>query len=425
MSDSLYLNQDPEAVAKIKKLIESNETANILLALELMWHGGFPITLITHVYALLVFHEDFEVYYQASRLLKARIPEDRLHALKQKEEVLGTIEENKEAAASAFLAAIEAEPELDTPSLANLMMVMHRSGFAYCLAHKLWPNQVILDILYAEEMLCFDGFGLQSLPSEIGLFDQATELSFNHNPLTEVPEAISKLTRLKYIAFNNTPLSKQAIQNLEKWVPLAMANHYIDIAYTTEDSQDYKQAFEYAQKAHQLDPVNIQYLKHMAEYSILAGFVQEGIQYLDQVLAHTPQDLSLYIHFAELLSDVKQYQYIYEIAHRGLHQVQRTSSSTQITHLHIYKGYAMHYQQNYQAAQNAYDQALQLSPHSEAAWFNKACSYAQTNDKTAMLHCLGKAIELLAKNRELAIREKDFKTYWEDEDFLALVGRAE
>ncbi|OJJ21647.1 hypothetical protein BKI52_14150 [marine bacterium AO1-C] len=425
MNHSQYLHNDPEAIEKIKKLIESNETANILLALEFISQGGFPAPLITHVYALIIFQYEFEVYYKASTLLEANLPKARLNALKQKEEILSAMDNEKEVVASAFLTATEQVPELDTPTLTHLMMIMREEGFAYCLKNQLMPNKAILDAMYDYEMLCFDHFGLTSLPPEVGLFPQATELSFKNNSFSDLPNTIAQMTRLKFINFENTPLSTHSIQQLEQWVPKAMADHYNDLAYDANDQKQYAQAFEYSQKAYQLTPDNTEYLHDMATYLAKAGKTREGLQYYDQAMEIAPHDLSSYIHKSDALTDLQEYQQSLEVALAGLQMVDNHSSTEKIAHLHFQKAYALNLLKEYPAAHEAYDLVLQLTPQDEAAWFNKACLYTKTHDKTAMLQCLEKAIQLLEKNKALAIEEKDFEAYWEDEDFLALVHRNE
>ena len=421
MTHSQYLHHDPEAVEKVKRLIESNEVANMLLAMGFIEQGGFPISLLTHVYALVIFQIESEVYNKASRLLANNLDKDRLIALKQKGEILNMVDTESETIASIFLTATEQEPELDTPTLAHLMMIIRREGFAYSLKSQVRSNKTILDLMYNQEMLWFDHFGLESLPPEVGLFTQVTDLSFRNNLFSELPETIAHLTQLKFIDFDDTPLSKQSIQNLEQWVPDAMAHHYFDLAYEASQKKQYKLGFEYAYKAHCLAPEHAAYLNDMARFLAKAGKIRESLQYYDQVIAMEPHNLIAYIRKSDALTDLQEYQQSLEVAEQGLTMVQQTSSTEQIAHLHFQKAYALNLLQAYQAAHQTYDQVIKLTPQDEAVWFNKACLYTKTNDKASMLSCLKKAIHLYPANKDLAIKEKDFEAYWEDKDFLALV----
>ena len=70
----------------------------------------------------------------------------------------------------------------------------------------------------------------------------------------------------------------------------------------------------------------------------------------------------------------------------------------------------------------AYQKAIELMPDHAIARYNKACIYSLKRDKKNALQNLSKSIELHAKNKERAKTEKDFKSLWEDPDFIKITS---
>lgn len=68
-----------------------------------------------------------------------------------------------------------------------------------------------------------------------------------------------------------------------------------------------------------------------------------------------------------------------------------------------------------------FDKAIEIEPKFAEAYYHLARLYALKKDKDKMLKNLKKAIELDNEHKEMAKKDKDFKNYWEDEDFKELV----
>ena len=78
----------------------------------------------------------------------------------------------------------------------------------------------------------------------------------------------------------------------------------------------------------------------------------------------------------------------------------------------------------YQQAHEAYDKALSIHAEHDMALYNKACTYALQKNKPEMLKCLKECFKYTWDDTfaKQALKDEDFTTYWQDEDFLALVN---
>jgi len=76
----------------------------------------------------------------------------------------------------------------------------------------------------------------------------------------------------------------------------------------------------------------------------------------------------------------------------------------------------------YDEALKAYDKAIEIKPDFAKAWYNKAWAYSLKGDKENSIKNLSRAIELDPKSKEIAKKDKDFKNFWNDEDFKKIVG---
>ena len=78
---------------------------------------------------------------------------------------------------------------------------------------------------------------------------------------------------------------------------------------------------------------------------------------------------------------------------------------------------------NIEKAIEAYNKAIQTNPEFDAAWFNKACTYALMKEKDKMLSSLKRAIGLNPQYKMALQQAPDFKDYRNDPDFIKLTGR--
>ena len=67
------------------------------------------------------------------------------------------------------------------------------------------------------------------------------------------------------------------------------------------------------------------------------------------------------------------------------------------------------------------DKAIEVQKDYPSAWYNKACAFAGLKEKDKMLEALKEAVRLDPENKAEAKKDEDFKAYWDDEDFKAVV----
>ena len=88
-----------------------------------------------------------------------------------------------------------------------------------------------------------------------------------------------------------------------------------------------------------------------------------------------------------------------------------------------YKGIPLHKRGEYDEAIKNFAKAIELKTDKIAdAYYNIACAYSLKGDKENALSNLKEAISKDASNKKTAQRDKDFKKFWNDKDFIELVG---
>jgi hypothetical protein len=126
MATHNYLSQDEEAIAQIKKLIESGQKENVVLALQLIKGGGMVTTLVTHLCAiLLIYHDDTDIKEAAIEL----------HKLPLAFRFYGGVVYN-DTTIDRILAIADDHPDIDTSLLATLLFEQTGKLAAYCLENR-------------------------------------------------------------------------------------------------------------------------------------------------------------------------------------------------------------------------------------------------------------------------------------------------
>ncbi len=85
------------------------------------------------------------------------------------------------------------------------------------------------------------------------------------------------------------------------------------------------------------------------------------------------------------------------------------------------KGIALVGLERYDEALKIFDKAIELNPKNAEAWYSKACTYSLMRNKEKALEYLSKAIKLDIEYKKEAKKDKDFKDFWDDEDFKNIV----
>lgn len=287
MNNHNYLHQDKEAIAKIKRMLESKQEAQILVALQLIEGGGLPLALITHLYVLVYFFDTEEMIPQQARKLLQKIDDPALIHFLQHYPYGPSIDwysrEIHQHIAN-FLSEAKAVKVLDTFALANLLLKFTGYSALFCLKHQTAPVIEILQSLHAhdEYTMDFAGFALAQLPEEVGNFTEIRCLDISFNAFTEVPDSLENLKNLEEITLAGTPLSAKAMGKLEHFFPKPMAEHYASLAYDVFDKKDYTQAIEYIDKCLTLVPENPSYLNSQGINFICIKDYNQALAYFEQ-----------------------------------------------------------------------------------------------------------------------------------------------
>jgi tetratricopeptide (TPR) repeat protein len=70
----------------------------------------------------------------------------------------------------------------------------------------------------------------------------------------------------------------------------------------------------------------------------------------------------------------------------------------------------------------AYTKAITLAPGIAVFIYNRGCAYCRKGDNGNALADLGKAVSIEPALKEYARKDEDYKTLWENEDFIKLTG---
>ena len=421
MTSTQPIIYDTKALQKLKQLIESTQDVNIKIALQIIKSNGVNPALITHLYAVMTLSDDESLQIKATQLVQQILPEDRITILYEMP-AQANGQTRREQKAAAWLRLTEKVPEIDTPLFAQLMLLFKAQGFAYCLKNQLMSTKTILDKIYAteERTLFFDHFELDELPDEVGLYPYTDTLDLTGNHFKELPDSMAQLRQLKNVYFNGTPLSNQAIQNLEKWAPKAMAAHYETKAHEACGYSNDEEVLAYAQKAYQLDASHTKYLHTVNIQQERQQVLEKHLTICNKLIGITPHNLVAYTRKADVLIRLKRAEEAITTLKKGFEKVQAHASKDKIIRLHFLKAQAHHHLGDFDEAHQHYDMVLKIEPQHPKTHYQKAMIYAKQRNKSLMIKHLLAAIKLDANILWQASKEAYFSHYWQDADFKVL-----
>ena len=86
------------------------------------------------------------------------------------------------------------------------------------------------------------------------------------------------------------------------------------------------------------------------------------------------------------------------------------------------KGFALGELDRNDEALKAYEKAIELKPDDAETWNSRARAYAFKGEMKMALSDLKRAVELDSSFKEMAKKDENFETLWEDEEFNRIVG---
>jgi tetratricopeptide (TPR) repeat protein len=71
----------------------------------------------------------------------------------------------------------------------------------------------------------------------------------------------------------------------------------------------------------------------------------------------------------------------------------------------------------------SYTKAIELAPNQPVFIYNRGCVYCRKGDKTNALADLGKSVSMNGQFKSYALKDEDFKSLWEDDDFKKIISQ--
>jgi tetratricopeptide (TPR) repeat protein len=242
-ADQYLLQNTPEAlqmVQNLQNLLESNKTANLELAFQLMESGGLPPQLFSHLLAIKLWHRIRLIRHKAHKLVLKLASEPLLKYLKNN----SLVYEHQESKITLQFRQLNQYAEVRPATLAWMSLKLRKKGGKFCLEEQTNSAEAVLRELSNGTELYLANFELKNLPPEIGLLSDLTVLNISGNAFSQVPAEIAQLTKLETLYYARTPLSSQTIKQLEAYFPKLFASKYFHQATDLQSDEKYPAAIK-------------------------------------------------------------------------------------------------------------------------------------------------------------------------------------
>jgi tetratricopeptide (TPR) repeat protein len=383
--------------------------------------GGVPAQFFTHLALIYIWHDEVSLQNEALLILE-KFADGKLYNYVCE---FGNMSYQKFAdkPVTEILNTLSTNLDLDVNDLGNFTFYLTGLGAVFCLENKTAAPQKILRKLLINNKLSLNDFGLQELPPEIGELQELESLDISYNHFTTLPPTIAKLKNLKFLSYNNTPLSKSTKDKLPHWLPKVFAQKRYDAGLRAYYDQKYETAIKHFDKALRISPDFASAwnwkgycLKFLNNYPLSRVCFEESIKYDDG-------DAFAWANLVEALCNLKEYEQTLAICEQALQLLPQMHKKTFLDESNIWfiKGLAHFWRKEYTEAQIANDHSISFNNYA-GAWYNKACAYSKQNDKPEMLRCLETAIKMDIEYLEMSEKDEDldFNDFYEDKDFIAL-----
>jgi tetratricopeptide (TPR) repeat protein len=167
-------------------------------------------------------------------------------------------------------------------------------------------------------------------------------------------------------------------------------------------------------KLEKLYPKNTGILFWKAFVEASTGQNEVALEHFNQLIKIQPDSAVNYIGKGQVLYSLGKYQESFEAFEKA------TSLDPSRQDVWSMKAGALAKLGKFDDAINSINQGLKLAPDNPAGIYNRACIYCLKGDRTNALADLKKAISINPSFKKQAIRDEDFKSLYDDEEFKKL-----
>ncbi|TAH30585.1 MAG: hypothetical protein EAZ06_02700 [Cytophagales bacterium] len=429
---SYLQNTTEEALSMQKNLLDllaTNEQVNIELALQLIDGGGMVAIFVLPLWIN---------YYEAEKKIQTKIKKNITKILP--EHITKTIfasnlydlyDISATNLVSIFEELCDKNNRLFTwddivewvfPKLIDRMDICD-----YFIKKENINTKKILQKMIVDDKISLDYSTLTILPKELFLLDSLESITIDNSAIEEMPPEFFEMKSLKSFSYNKTALKKNRTFNhlLKKKIPLLVATNLYKEAKDNYWGNRYKLSSKKIQKCVKIYPHSALFWHWYGEiHRITDDHGLSEIGFLKS-LAIEKDNAFATIKLAEVACHFRKCEEALQICDDYLNNIQNYSKEKQDMQSDAWfiKGLAYFWLKDYQKSLVCNDKSIKLSNYA-GAWYNKACAYSKLNLKTEMLNHLKKSFDLdyedyypLASKDE----DKDFDTFYDDEDFKTLL----
>lgn len=437
-----YLDENLPAQQNLLKLLESDDTNNIELGLQLIPKNHLPSFLKTSLYFLALLHQDSKVNTLAFNTLKPHLSfllSKEIHLL-QNQKKRNSFKFYLEKNLSTTFKNLEPFLEINVSDLANYCLKVTDKGLGYCLTKKTDESQVLLEKRLQKKnkkygnkvySLQLNDLNLTEIPSGLIAFQNLPKLEIflNGNPIQKIPKNLKGMNNVVFLQYDNYLISKDIISQMEIAFPVAMAQNYVLQSSQFFRGRDLKVAIEYVEKALSLNPENVYALNMLGNcYVEMENDFFQALRYYEKALKINPTHIESWANKSRALLEMKRYDDILLLIPivDGLFQLENYNKSQKGTGIYFVKlfntfGMAHFRLNNKNIALRFLDKALKIDPHSEDTHFNQAIVYAKLKQPNKMLQALEKVADFNPETLSEITKHPDFRSYWDDSQFRQFV----
>ena len=194
-----YLLASPQEsnLESIRQLLESKQTENILLALEMLKGGGFPLQLLTELFLVYKFSNEQKIKRIIIQIVGQYAPLDFVTALKSRKSIRHSVSGITLRRNLEYYCNIG---DLDKRRIAFYLLEKgtHKHLFALFNLSTADKKEYFAQALQ-DGYLSLSGLELSELPDDIGKISNLTHLDISYNNFTAIPTQLFKCKQLKII----------------------------------------------------------------------------------------------------------------------------------------------------------------------------------------------------------------------------------